>query len=159
MKKHQDIVIPHDYRGLLIAYLGAAIVYGPLLDFLRTFDLTYVFDFKGFGIEYMILFSANISFFLFSFLAYYACHLFYEKNKIGLLFCFPVVLFLPIAIRFFLEQRLFLWLFGFTNYKVDITFLKFYVDNTYYAVYYVPIGILYYLYLRGKTFQEEIFMH
>ncbi len=155
MKKHQNIEIPHDFKGLLIAYLGASFVYGPLLDFLRHFDLSDWFAFEGFGIEYMALFSSHICFFLFTFLAYYTCYLFYEKSKIGLLLCFPVVLFLPIAIRFLLEQKIFLWLFNFTNYRVDISFLAFYIDNTYFAVYYVPIGILYYFYVRGKVFQEE----
>ncbi|GAB5550615.1 MAG: hypothetical protein Sapg2KO_02060 [Saprospiraceae bacterium] len=55
---------------------------------------------------------------------------------------------IPIALRFFIDQKVALWGIGYTNYALNTTFKDYYVDNTYFAVYYIPAGVLYYFYIR-----------
>ena len=89
------------------------------------------------------------------FFAYLAFYKFYAKNIFYLIGALLLSLFLPILLRFFLEQKVYLWLFEVTNYNLGTTFSYYYVDNTYFATYYIPSGILYYFYKRNTALQQS----
>ncbi|MDF1696164.1 MAG: histidine kinase [Saprospiraceae bacterium] len=56
--------------------------------------------------------------------------------------------------RFLLDQRVFFWIFGETNYLPDASFSFYFSDNLYFAVYYIPSGIIYYFYKRNQALQS-----
>lgn len=153
----KNITFEHSYKNLLLWFGVTYLIFGPLLKFLRNFNSYPEILSNFFYLDNVYLaasFSSITSFFLYLFLAYLAFYYCFPKKKILLLIAIIGALLIPIAYRFLLDQKVFLWLFGYTNYRPDITYTFYFSDNTYFAVYYIPSGILYYFYRRNKALQE-----
>lgn len=148
------VQFPHDYKSLVTWFLGTYLVFGFLLKFLRSFSFEVSNIFKE--PVHLMVFGSNsvLSFFLFLFLTYLAFFFYYPQSKIKLGLGLLVALLLPIALRFLIDQKVAFWLFNESNYRPDISFFNYYRDNTYFAVYYIPSGILYYFYQRNKALQS-----
>jgi len=121
---------------------------------MRTFEIP-IRDFSFFS-KYSIFFATNsiVCFLLFMVLAYLSFFYFFGRNKLLLVLSLIATLVFPIALRYFFDQVLSSWLFGVTNYFGHTTFSYYYTDNTYYAIYYIPSGILYYFYRRIVALQD-----
>jgi signal transduction histidine kinase len=154
MKANPTIKFEHDYIGILIWFFFTYIIFDPVLNFLRTFT----FETSSLIDEPLKFVLFNIStlsgFFLFTLIAYLVFYKFYPNKKFLLGVGVICALMIPICYRYFVEQKLYLWLFGVTNYRLETTFKFYFSDNTYFAVYYLPSGILYYFFQRNKALQQ-----
>lgn len=143
----------HSYRSLFTWSFGTYLIFGPLLSFMRDATLHIQTLSHLSPIAFLFIFSSAICFFLFLYLAYMSFYLFYDRGRLIIVTGIGVSLILPIGIRFFLDQIFSAWLFGKTNYTPETSFSYYFADNTYYAVYYIPSGILYYFYRRTLAMQ------
>lgn len=153
VKNNNNIQIEHDHRSLLLWFAATYFIFGPILTFLRDFRAPWhsLTDIDGYSL--IFIFSSLIGFFLFMYITYQAFYRYYPDHKIKLILGMLCALWIPIIIRYSLDQKLYLWLFGVTNYNAGTTFDYYYTDNTYFAVYYIPSGILYYFFRRMKALQ------
>lgn len=83
-------------------------------------------------------------FLLYPLAAYILFELFYRKNRRRTLFYWLISITVIIATRYLVEQVLFFHLFGFRNYRGDVSLLYYYLDNLYYAFLYSAFGIIYF---------------
>lgn len=157
VKTKKQITFSHSTKSIIVWFLSTYIIFGPVLNAMRAFSFRPLLifgdtDFSAFLI--VVRLNTILSYFVFMFLTYLVFYRFYPAKKIKLAIGMIIALIVPIILRFFVDQRLSLWLFDDTNYFRDITFTNYFADNTYFAVYYIPSGILYYFYRRNKSLQE-----
>ncbi len=152
--KDSHFSFEHSWKNLLMWFFCTYIIFGPILDFMRSLEVPSS-DF-GDSSLFSILFIANsmFCFFLFLLFAYLAFYTFFDRNKFLLIVSLFATLIIPIAFRFLIDQKVAFWAFGVTNYFPHTTFKYYYSDNTYFAIYYIPSGILYYFYRRIIALQE-----
>jgi two-component system LytT family sensor kinase len=62
---------------------------------------------------------------------------------------------LVMAIRYVLEEVLFLQLFGFDNYYEGVTSLRYFWDNFYYALVFSSVGIVYF-FIQNAQYEEQL---
>lgn len=157
MNTNKKIPFNHSYKSLSVWFICTYLVFGPLLSLLRSFSFSGII--AGSLNEYSIFSSiakmnSLFCFFLFMYMSYMVFYWYYPKKKLSLSIGMILTLFIPIVVRFFVDQTLLFWIFGETNYLLDISFKSFFRDNTFFAVYYIPSGIIYYFYKRNEALQE-----
>lgn len=156
MKTSQKISFNHSYKSLFIWFLCTYLIFGPILSLLRDFTFTgnVIESLSEYSLhDILVKINSLMSFFLFMCLSYLVFYRYFPRKKLRLFVGMVLVLFLPIVLRFFIDQKLLFWLFGETNYLIDTSFKFYFSDNTYFAVYYIPSGILYYFYKRNQALQ------
>ncbi len=141
-------------KGLFLAFLGFYFLIDPLRQLLL-FGTPIKF-FKDLGMQhFLLIFSTISSFFLISLIAYLAFFKYLEKKNWILLISVALLAFIiPITYRFFLEQKLYDFLFGFTNYRRDVSVSYFFRDNAYYYLMYGVLGAVYF-YISYSRFKER----
>lgn len=105
-------------------------------------------------LAYFLSFTA--AFGLISILVYLTFYKFYQKKNS--LFIFISILLstvVGVAIRYFLEERLFYWIFGRKNYKGDYDWSYYFFDNLYYAVLYIAIGVIFFFFHYAKYAEQQ----
>src|SRR5688572_9031387 len=68
---------------------------------------------------------------------------YYPAKKYFRAFCSLILLiFIFIALRYMLEEKIFPFLFGFRNYSENVKLVYYALDNIYYALVYITLGTL-----------------
>ena len=149
--------IPHmkfQFGKLILAYFIFSFIdsgFGGLIEGSMT---EWFNDFES--LQSTLLFgSSYLSFFLYSFIAYLTLYWFFPKKRwLYLAIGVGVSIVLPIAVRYALEQKVYDWLFDFTNYRRDVQLSYYFEDNLFYATKHVGFGAVYYL-VRTSFFREK----
>ncbi len=92
----------------------------------------------------MLLLSSLVAFSLYSIGAYTIFLYTQDKKRFLRPFLMIIAVLIPMSIRCFTEEFLFLNLFGFDNYYDQVSWRSYFFDNFYYAIVYCSVGIVYY---------------
>jgi two-component system LytT family sensor kinase len=101
-------------------------------------------------------FSFVTAFGLLSILVYLTYYKFYQKKNS--LFIFISIFFATVVgifIRYFIEEKLFYWVFGRKNYRGDYDWSYYFFDNLYYAILYIAIGIIFFFFQYAKYAEQQ----
>jgi two-component system LytT family sensor kinase len=107
-------------------------------------------NFTSFGLKI----TTTVSFFLYVLSAYYFLWFFTKRKKqvaafFLILLCIPLV----ILFRYFLEEMICPFIFGFQNYNPATTLSYYLLDNKYFSIPYTAFGIIYY-FLQSNRYKE-----
>jgi two-component system LytT family sensor kinase len=107
-------------------------------------------NFTSFGLKI----TTTVSFFLYVLSAYYFLWFFTKRKKqvaafFLILLCIPLV----ILFRYFLEEMICPFIFGFQNYNPATTLSYYLLDNKYFSIPYTAFGIVYY-FLQSNRYKE-----
>ena len=145
------------FRALRFLFIFAFLdlLTDPIIMLLRYGEIQdYFYPFNNFQ-HFLIFLSSNLTNFSYALIVYAFFYYLFPKQKWKyLVFGIFLSFLIPFALRFFLEQILYDFLFGFSNYPDDPTFSAFSRDNYFYAIRYVAYGIAYYL-IHFALFKEE----
>lgn len=134
----------YNLKGLVATCLGLYFIGEPLRDVLMgvNTDLLLLFSSKA---DLMLSLSSLLCFSLYSVLAYTTLFLFYpSKRWLALLAGLVLSFAAPIGLRFFIEEVLYDFFFGFNNYFEGTTVTFYIRDNFYYAFRYSLFGVIFY---------------
>lgn len=137
--------MPFNFKKLLVWFLVYYLVGDPLRDLIMRGE-TDVFDFFTGLTDFFLLLSGLLVFGLYSLLGYTALYLYFpQKRWLSMAGLLIASFFVPVGLRYLLEQVLYDALLDFTNYKKDVDLLYYLRDNLYYAFRFVSFGVIYYL--------------
>ena len=129
----------------LIEPLRQFLVFGKPLKFLIDFNLE----------SFLLTFSTISCFFLISLFVYTAFFKYLEKKKwLSLAGLSLLGFFIPVGFRYLVEQHVYDYLFGFTNYRRDIDVFSYYNDNIYYFLLYGTLAAVYF-YIMYTKYREN----
>ncbi|MDW3652250.1 MAG: histidine kinase [Bacteroidia bacterium] len=132
-------------KGLSLFFLLYYFVGDPLRQ-LMMFGKTDVLNYDQGLQDVLHTFASLFSFFLYCLAAYASLYYFFPKKKWGIiLLLLTSSLLIPIGIRYLIQEVLFDYFFGFTNYPRGISFLRYGRDNLYFAFRFVSFGAIFYL--------------
>lgn len=113
-----------------------ALILGKEIDLFTLFDSWY---------NFVLIITGMFSFFFFGFIPYLGFILFFEKRKYFMCALFIVLgLFLPVFLRYFIQEILTFKLFGIHNYNRNVNLVYYVYDNLYYGIRFISFGIVYY---------------
>lgn len=143
-----------NFKGLFFVFLGFYFLIDPLRQLLLFGKKIEIFNDLGLQ-SLLLIFSSVSTFFMISFIVYYAFYKHLEKKQWVFLVGITLLGFLiPITYRFIVEQKIFDILFGFTNYRRDLSIIYFYRDNTYYYLMYGLLGAIFF-YISYSKFKKR----
>jgi sensor histidine kinase YesM len=108
--------------------------------------------------EIVLQISVYFSFFSYAFFAYLLLYYLYpqvKKSWWSLILPFSIMVMGCMFFRAFIEEFVLFNIFGQHNYNPQMSWLKYLLDNFYYAIVFTPIGIVYYL-SELNRFNEQI---
>ncbi|MEM6342899.1 MAG: histidine kinase [Bacteroidota bacterium] len=137
--------------SLFLWFLLVEALFNNRNELISQFDLSGLFDWV-FSFESIVqVLTSYIAFFAYSSGAYLILYAFYPRKKyfiatISILFMAP----LAMGFRFFLQEILMKAIFGFGNYREGIPWRLYVLDNTFYAIIFTTLGIVYFLVQYSK---------
>ena len=104
----------------------------------------------------ILLATSLLSFSAYSIGAYLLLYCRYERTPVALLAAAFIPLIAAVMLlRAFIQEVLLYELFGIDNYDDGITWTAYALDNLYYAILFVPVGVVYYFFQYGNYAQTQ----
>lgn len=132
------------------------LVLGPIQKLADTHDFDHAFKFLKDPVFFALWCSTFLSFLIYSFFSFWVLEKFHRKIapwKI-LILLFLVFIF-GCFIRYAIQEVCFPAIFGFRNYHENTALLYYFVDNLFFALIYMPIGIIYFFFQHTKKVERE----
>lgn len=133
------------------------IVNDPLRRLVETLDFNKsILHYFTNPLELIFFLSFFLSFGLMSVLVHVVFSKTYPKRKtlktfLGVLLSIVVA----IGFRYFLEEKIIYWIWGYRNYKGDYDWSYYFFDNLYFAMLYVAIGIIFFFFQYSKYAERQ----
>lgn len=145
--------MPFNWKQLFFWHIIFFFIGEPMRNLLMTGDIEMPWEMSSLQMAWLEV-SSFFLFFVFTFCAYCSIYFFYTQQKWTLLMLGIVLSFvLPIALRFFVQEVLTDFLFGFSNYYND-AWLPYTRDNLYFAFRYIVLGLGYGV-VQHSLFKEQ----
>ncbi len=132
-------------------------IMGPLRDLVESmsFEKAFLCYFNNLSASVFFL-TFFASFCTYAVLVYMTFHKTYPQRKTwkGLAMILGATI-LAISMRFFLEQMVCKWVFGFVNYKNPVNYVYYISDNLYYALLYFSIGTIFFFFQYSKYAEQQ----
>ncbi|MDT0557574.1 histidine kinase [Ichthyenterobacterium sp. W332] len=102
-----------------------------------------------------LTFSVGIIFFLYALCSYSVFYRWHNKKPFwnNILIILPCLVII-VALRFLIEEKFYRFVFGFGNYREDVSLIYYFLDNFYYVFQYCALGIIFYFWQYSK-FKDE----
>lgn len=139
------------WRVLLLTY-GVYFFLGPVRQWLHNQDISETLLFFSDFPTFILVITSFTAFASYSVATYWVMLQFttFWKRAIALI----LVIFSAIGLRYFLQEMVCVWLFGFDNYYDTMSYLAYFIDNLYYAFIYCFTGG--YAYYNQKAMEQEL---